>query len=84
MTSRYSRVRRIGASHGTPYQPSVTCGPEMPRPSTTRPGNRHSSVAAVIAVVVAWRAGIWRIALPTLIRSVFDASHAINETASAP
>src|SRR5438128_401108 len=30
----YSRVRASGLGYGWPYQPSTTCGPEAPRPST--------------------------------------------------
>ena len=43
-----------------------------------------SSVATVVAVVAGVRAGICMIALPTLIRSVVAAIHAIGVTASGP
>ena len=42
---------------GTPCQPSTTCGPDVPRPSRTRPPESWSSVAAVIAVMAGVRAG---------------------------
>lgn len=74
MISTYSRVRASGLSNLTPYQPSETCGPDTPRPSRNRPPERVSRVAAVIAVIAGVRAGIWKIAEPTSIRSVFAAT----------
>jgi hypothetical protein len=44
-----SRARPIGASYGTPCQPSMTCGPDAPKPSMNRPPDTKSSPAAVIA-----------------------------------
>jgi hypothetical protein len=43
-----------------------------------------SSVATVVAVAAGDRAGICMIALPTAIRSVVAAIHAIGVTASVP
>jgi len=43
-----------------------------------------SRVAAVIAAIVGWRAGICRIALPTSIRSVCAATHASTVGTSEP
>lgn len=82
--STYSRVRASGLSNFTPYQPSETCGPETPRPSRKRPPERESRVAAVIAVIAGWRAGIWRIAEPTSMRSVFAATQDRTVGASEP
>ena len=53
-------------------------------PSSTRPSDRWSSVAAVIAVIAGERAGIWKIAEPSLMRSVWPASHASTVAASEP
>ena len=80
----YSRVFASGLPHGSPCQPSTTCGPEVPSPSRKRPSDIRSSVAAVMAVLAGVRAGIWRIAEPILIVDVVAASHARTETASVP
>ena len=69
-TSTYSRVFASGLPHGSPCQPSTTCGPEVPSPSRKRPPDIRSSVAAVMAVFAGVRAGIWRIAEPILIVDV--------------
>ena len=53
-------------------------------PSSTRPPESWSSVAAVIAVIAAERPGICRIAEPSLMRSVWAASQARIVTASEP
>ena len=53
-------------------------------PSTIRPPDRTSIVAAVIAVIVGVRAGIWQIADPSLIVLVCPASQASTEGASDP
>ena len=82
--STYSRVRASGWSNRTPCQPSDTCGPDTPRPSRNRPPDNVSSVAAVIAVIAGVRAGIWKIALPTSIRSVWAATQASTVAASEP
>jgi hypothetical protein len=57
-------------ANGCPCQPSATTGPDEPIPSSTRPFERLSSVAAVIAVIAGERAGIWKIPAPSLIFSV--------------
>ena len=49
-----------------------------------RPFEITSSVAAVIAVMAGVRAGIWKIAEPSLIRSVCPASQASTVAASEP
>ena len=43
-------MRGIGLSYGTPWKPSITCGPEAPRPSTKRPSLTKSRPAAVCAM----------------------------------
>ena len=45
-----SRVRPSGLVNGTPCQPSITCAPDVPRPSVNRPPDRASIVAAVWAI----------------------------------
>ena len=60
-------------AQATPCQPSTTCGPDVPRPSRTRPPESRSSVAAVIAVIAGVRAGICMIAVPIPICSVVAA-----------
>ena len=37
-----SRVLPIGASNGTPWKPSITCGPDVPMPSSNRPSETSS------------------------------------------
>src|SRR5213592_1628829 len=54
-TSMYSRVRPSCEPKRTPCQPSLTCGPEDPMPSSMRPSESWSSVAAVIAVIAGER-----------------------------
>ncbi len=53
-------------------------------PSSIRPLESWSSVAAVIAVIAGVRPGIWKIAEPILIRSVCDASQASTVAVSDP
>ncbi len=84
MISTYSRVRASGLSNLTPYQPSETWGPETPRPRRKRPSDSESRVAAVIAVMAGWRAGIWKMAEPTSMRSVRAATKARTVAASEP
>src|SRR5213593_690080 len=80
----YSRVRDNCFAKRCPCQPSATWGPDEPMPRITRPFERLSSVAAVIAVIAGERPGIWKIAEPILILSVFAASHARTVAASEP
>ena len=68
--STYSRVRARGFGYGWPYQPSTTCGPDAPSPSTIRPPERWSRVSALIAVAVGVRAAIWTMLVPSRIRLV--------------
>src|SRR3954466_7451395 len=60
---------RERARSSAPYQPSPTCGPDAPRPSTNRPPERWSSVSAAIAIAVGVRADSWAMAVPSRIRS---------------
>jgi hypothetical protein len=53
-------------------------------PSRIRPPDSWSIVAAVIAVIAGLRAGIWKIAEPSLIVLVPAASHASTVAASDP
>ena len=53
-------------------------------PSSMRPSESWSSVAAVIAVIAALRPGIWKIAEPSLIVVVWPASQARIVAASEP
>ena len=80
----YSRVRASGLANCIPYQPSTTCGPETPRPSTKRPPERWSIVIAAIAVAAGWRADICVIAVPSRIRSVCAPHHASGVRPSEP
>ena len=82
--STYSRIFVTGFPQGSPCQPSTTCGPETPSPRRKRPPDMRSSVAAVIAVFVGVRAGIWKIAEPTLSVVVVAASQERTVAASVP
>ena len=44
-----SRVRASGASYGTPWKPSITWGPDAPRPRMHRPLESLSMPTAVMA-----------------------------------
>ena len=82
--STYSRVRASGAAKRTPCQPSLTCGPDTPRPRWNRPPDSVSSVAAVIAVIAGVRAGICMTPAPSPIVVVCPASQASTVGASDP
>ena len=83
-TATYSRVRCSCLANRCPCQPSATCGPLEPMPSSMRPSESWSIVAAVIAVIAALRPGIWKIAEPSLIVVVACASQARIVAASEP
>src|SRR5207244_12803820 len=70
--------------NGCPYQPSPTCGPDAPNPSTNRPPDRWSSVIAAIAVAAGVRAEICAIAVPSFSRSVFAPHQASGVRQSDP
>ena len=57
---------------------------DEPIPSSIRPSESWSIVAAVIAVIAAERPGIWKIAEPSLIFDVACASQARIVAASEP
>ena len=83
-TATYSRVRWIWWAKRWPCQPSATCGPEEPMPSSIRPSESWSSVAAVIAVIAGERPGIWKMAEPILIVVVCPAIQPRIVAASEP
>ena len=83
-TATYSRVRCICLAKRWPCQPSATCGPLEPMPSSIRPPESWSIVAAVIAVIAGLRPGIWKIAEPSLIVEVRPASQPRTVAASEP
>ena len=72
-TSMYSRMRGIGCSYGTPWKPSMTCGPDAPRPRTNRPSLTKSQPAAVWAIAVAVRENTLMIPVPISIARVLAA-----------
>ena len=72
-TSMYSRMRGIGCSYGTPWKPSMTCGPDAPRPRMKRPSLTKSQPAAVWPIAVAVRENTLMIPVPISIRSVLAA-----------
>lgn len=72
----YSRVRASGLGNDWPYQPSTTCGPETPRPSTCRPPDRWSSVRAAIAQAVGVRADSCTTEVPSRTRDVDEPNQA--------
>ena len=79
-----SRMRWIGLRNGTPCQPSTTCGPLAPRPSTKRPCDIDASVIAVIARLAGVRATACMMPAPSLMRDVFAARYASGVAASCP
>ena len=84
MMSTTSRVRASGLENGWPYQPSTTCGPLTPMPSTTRPPVRWSRVSACIAIEVGLRPDICTIEVPRRTRLVSRPHHASGVNASDP
>ena len=65
-----SRVRRTGRSKRTPCQPSITCGPLVPMPSTKRPPDRACSDCADIASIAGVRAPSCTMPVPSRIVDV--------------
>ena len=53
-------------------------------PRTKRPPESAAKVIAVIAAIAGVRAGIWMIAVPTVIVLVGASTQAVGETASEP
>ena len=84
MMSTTSRVRASGLPNGCPYQPSTTCGPLTPMPSTTRPPLRWSSVSTCIAIEVGLRPDICTIEAPRRTFVVSRPHQASGVNASEP
>ena len=57
--STVSRIRVRGWPNGMPCSPSITWGPETPRPSRNRSPDRWASVIAVCAIVTGERVPTW-------------------------
>ena len=83
-TATYSRVRCSWWAKRCAVPALATCGPEEPMPSSIRPPESWSSVAAVIAVIAGERPGIWKMAEPILIVVVCPASQPSTVAASDP
>jgi hypothetical protein len=79
-----SRRRVIGCAYGMPCQPSMTCGPEVPRPSSKRPSVRRSRPAAVCAISAGVRLNTLMIPVPSRTRDVFAARYPSMLIASKP
>ena len=76
-------LRRVsGARYGTPCNPSTTCGPLAPSPSTKRPPDSACSDNAVIAVIDGTRALICMMPEPRTMRFVCAARKASDVAAS--
>ena len=78
-----SRVRASGASYGTPWKPSMTCGPDAPSPRMNRPPDSLSRPTAVIAMSVGVREYSGRMLDPICALLVTAARKPMVETASA-
>ena len=79
--------RFTGASHGpverTPCQPSITCGPLAPRPSTNLPSDSACNDIADMASIAGMRAPSCTIPVPSRIVWVWAARYASGVSASA-
>ncbi len=69
-----STIRDSGFSNGTPWKPSMTCGPELPRPRMNRPPDIWSTLAALTAMVVAEREKTLMMLVASCTRSVLAAT----------
>ena len=69
-TSTVSRSRSMGRSNGIPCSGSTCTRWLEPRPSTNRPPERWSTVAAAMAMVGALRTNTLEMAVPRRIRDV--------------
>ena len=67
-----------------PCKPSMTCGPDTPKPSRNRPPDRCASVIAVCAIVTGERVPTWITPEPSSMDSVRAARYPSSEGASAP
>ncbi len=70
-------MRGIGFSYGTPWKPSITCGPDAPRPRMNRPPLTKSHPAAVWAMHEAVREYTLTMPVPISTRSVLAARYPI-------
>src|SRR5215212_2695826 len=84
MIDTYSLVLARGLPNGAPYQPSTTCGPDTPSPSTNRPPDRWSTVSACIAQAAGDRADNCATDVPSRTREVDEPHHASGVNASDP
>ena len=75
-------MRGIGCSYGTPWNPSITWGPDAPSPRVKRPPETKSSPAAVWAMHVAVRENTFKMPEPISIVEVLAARYPICDTAS--
>ncbi len=82
--STVSRIRASGWPNGTPCSPSITCGPEAPRPSRNRPLEMFDKVIAARAMAIGVRVPSWMIPEPSSMRSVRAARNPSAEGASDP
>ena len=83
-TSMVSRIRVSGRANGTPWRPSITWGPDAPRPRLNRPSVIRWRVRAVMAVLAADRAPTWNTPEPNVIRSACWDNAAMGVAASPP
>src|SRR4051794_18177518 len=84
MIDTYSRVRASGLSNGWPYQPSTTCGPDTPSPSTNRPPDRWSRVRACMAQAAGERADSCATEVPSRTDDVLDPHQDSGVNAAEP
>jgi hypothetical protein len=76
--------RPTGGGRARRANPSTTCGPDTPSPSSSRPPDSCCSVAAVMAVAAGVLAAICAIAVPSRSREVVAAMKPSGVNASAP
>jgi hypothetical protein len=79
-----SRMRPSGWANGTPCKPSITWGPDAPRPRMNLLPEMRASVRAVIAVMAGVRAPSCMIPDASWMRSVRPARNASGVAASLP
>jgi hypothetical protein len=82
--STVSRIRVSGRPNATPCSPSITCGPDVPRPSRNRPPEMFDKVIAARAMATGVRVPSWMIPDPSSMRSVRAARYPSADGASAP
>ena len=73
-TPMTSTMRDSGLVNGTPWKPSMTCGPELPRPRMNRPPDISSMLAALTAMVAAERENTLTMVAASCTRSVLAAT----------